>query len=411
MRLLAVAPYVPYEEVDHAGGLYLLRHLQALAQAHDVTLLAPEASDWLPPHATVPDWLDVVVAPLRLEQRSRSEWLGDAVYRRVMGAPPGPTRESLRALRRAGLVERARAADAVELHWPEYARFATELRRAGVRAPIGVVEHDVDVEANAARLREYASGYRRLLGLATAPLPRRAEVQGLRDADLVLVFKAEDEQLLRRLGIGTETRVIDPWIDDPGPQRVERRPGEVLFAGAMFRRENADGAVWFLERVWPQVRAAVPHARLVLAGAGPGPQLQAAVVAAGGADGGVELTGSVPDLLPYYGRASLFVAPMFVGGGLKFKVAQAMRCGLPVVVTANAGQGVVGPAPQDALWAVTDDPDAMAAAVVRGLRDPDGLAATGRRAAAWAEQRWSFARSVAAVERRYVELAHARDGR
>lgn len=405
MQVLAVAPYAPYEGVPHAGGLYLLRHLQELSRQSSVTLVVPESPETLASRSRIPEWLDVVVAPLQNEERSRPRWLADAVYRRAMGAPPGPTAESLRAVRRAGLLERARGADVVELHWPEYARFATELRRAGVQTPVSVVEHDVDVEANAVRLREYATGYRKALGLMTAPIPRRRELQGLRDADLVLVFKVEDEHLLRRLGISTAVRVIDPWIDEPVSPAPSREPRTALFAGAMLRRENADGAVWFLEHVWPLVRAGSPQSRLVLAGAGPDPSLMSAAARAGG----VEVTGEVPDLLPYYARASLFVAPMFVGGGLKFKVAQALRCGLPVVATPNAAQGVVGHAPPGALWEVTEDPERMARRILDAFDDPAAVSEAGRTAAAWAADRWSFARSLARVQQDYAALAAAPD--
>jgi glycosyltransferase involved in cell wall biosynthesis len=399
VQVLAVAPYVPYPGVPHAGGEYLLRHLEALSGHHQVTLLAPGSDEALAHAQRAPAWLDLVVPPLRLSERSTARWLADAAYRRAMGVPPAPSAESLRAVRSAELVARAARADVVELHWPEYARFASELRRAGVTTPVAVVEHDVDVDANARRLREYGTGYRRRLGLLTAPLPRRWEVRGLRDADLVLVFKGEDELVLRRAGVQTRVRVIDPWVEEP-TDPVQRTPRQALFAGAMWRRENADGAVWFLQQVWPRVRQRVPAASFVIAGAAPGPELLAAAAAADG----VQVTGEVPSLLPSYARASLFVSPMFVGGGLKFKVAQAMRCGLPVVATTNAAQGIVGHAPPEALWAVTDDPAAMAARIVEAFEAPEQAAATGARAADWAAGRWSFSRSLEEVVADYETL-------
>ena len=51
------------------------------------------------------------------------------------------------------------------------------------------------------------------------------------------------------------------------------------------------------------------------------------------------MSGEVPELLPYYESASVFVAPLFVRGGLKFKVPQAMLCGLPVVAT-HVAEGI-----------------------------------------------------------------------
>jgi glycosyltransferase involved in cell wall biosynthesis len=401
LRVLSVAPYVPYEGILHAGGEYLLRHLHGLSRTARVTLLVPGSADALADAAKAPEWLDLVVSPVDLAGRSTADRLADAAYRRLMAAPPMPTGESLRAVRAAGLVERARAADVVELHWPEYARFASELRSAGVRTPVCVVEHDVDVRGAVRRMRTRVRGYRMVLGIATSPLSRRRELEGLRAADLVCVFKPADEELLRGLGVSTAVRVLAPWLELPADQGVARRPGSVLFTGAMWRPENDRGAAWFLREVWPRVRAAAPHAHLTIAGAGPSPALQAAAEAAGG----VEVTGEVPSLLPCYQSACVFVAPLFSGGGLKFKVPQAMVCGLPVVGTTVALEGVSEQAPPGTIWGVADDARQMADRVLRALEQPQEAAAVGAAGARWAAERWSFERSIDAVAADYAALA------
>jgi glycosyltransferase involved in cell wall biosynthesis len=399
--VLAVAPYVPYEGIPHAGGEYLLRHLRELARAGPVTLLVPGSPDALADRERAPDWLDLIVSPLGLAERTRARVLHDAAYRRLMAAPPMPTAESLRAVRAGGLFARAREADLVELHWPEYARFATELRRAGVRTPVSVVEHDVDVRGAVQRLGTRLHGYRKVLGVLTSPVPRRHELRGLRAADLVLVFKESDAALLREVGVSTRVRVIDPWLEVPEGDDPGRRPWSVLFTGALWRPENDMGARWLVERVWPGVRAQVPAATLVLAGAGPTAELRAAARAAEG----VEVTGQVPSLLPHYRQASVFAAPLISGGGLKFKVAQAMLCGLPVVATPVAVEGVVERTPEGVLWRVTADADAFAAALVGALRRPDEAQAVGAAARDWAVEHWSFSRSMAGVLDDYQRLA------
>lgn len=400
MRILAVAPYVPYDGILHAGGEYLLRHLHGLSKAAEVTLLVPGSQDAVADAHRAPDWLDLVVAPIDLAGRSTSRVLRDAAYRRLMAAPPMPTAESLRAIRAGGLVARAADADLVELHWPEYARFAAELRRSGVSTPVSVVEHDVDVRGAVRRLRTRVRGYRMLLGVATSPLSRRRELEGLRAADLVCVFKPADEQLLRGLGVTTPVRVLAPWLEAPAAEGPARQPGSVLFTGAMWRPENEIGARWLVREVWPAVRAEVPSAHLTVAGAGPGDDLRREAAAVGG----VDVTGEVPELLPYYQRCSLFVAPLFSGGGLKFKIPQAMLCGLPVIGTPVAMEGVVEEAPPGTVWAVTDDPREMAARIVAALRAPEQAAAVGAAAASWSGDRWSFDRSLQAVVGDYARL-------
>lgn len=407
MDILVAAPYLPYEGIPHAGGDYLLRHLEALTElGHRVALLVPGTPEQRGYAPLAPDWLTVIVGPDVLKGRTTSRWLRDAAYRRAMNSPPAPTAESLRSVVNAGLIERARNADIVELHWAEYARFASVLRRAAVTTPIAVVEHDVDLEAATQRVRDNARGYRRVLGLLTAPLARRLERRGLIDADVVLVFKQADESALRRAGVATSVHVIDPWLDEPDLIGYERRASSVLFTGALWRRENEDGVIWFLERVWPQVRAAVPDATFTVAGAAPTARLREA------AEGlGVDVVADVPDLLPYYLTASVFVAPLFVRGGLKFKVPQAMLCGLPVVASSVAAEGVVDVAPAGCLWGVTDDPQEMAQSLISALANPERSAQAGTRSARWCREFYSFPRSIDGLLGVYSGLADVEKSR
>jgi len=405
MKILAVAPHVPYEGIPHAGGAYLLHHLEELVRlGHEVSLLAPGTAIQLEALARAPAWLDVTVGADVRAPRSRVRVLGDAIYRRVMTAPPAPTAESLRSILGAGLVARAAAADVVELHWADYARFSSRLRRADVKTPVCVVEHDVDLEVGGRRARSHAVGYRRWLGLLSAPLRRELERRGLAAADLVAVFKPADEEVVRRAGIRTPVQLIEPWLDPPSDLNVTRTPGVVLFAGALFRRENEDALVWFLEEVWPRVAASSPEARLHLVGAGAGARLEAAARSTRA----VELVGEVPDLVPYYQTASVFVAPLLVPGGLKFKVPQAMLCGLPVVATSVAAEGVVEVAPPGSLWGVADDPADFAGAVVGALAAPQRAEEVGRAAARWSREFYAFPRSIARLSEAYGQLVTGR---
>ena len=404
MRILAVAPYLPYDDIRHAGGLYLLRHLHQLAlDGNDVSLIVPGTPEQLAHLHAAPAWLDVVAGPHVLQGRTRARVVSDAIYRRTMNVPPSPSAESLRSVTAAGLVRRARDADLVELHWAEYARFASVLRRAGVSTAIAVVEHDVDLYAAHARVRRFSTGYRRLLGTLTAPLVRRLEVRGLARADVVLVFKRADEALIRQAGVRTRVHVIEPWLEHPEDDR-QREPATVLFTGALWRRENEDGAVWFLQEVWPLVIRDAPEATFWLVGAEPTAYLRELA----DATPGVEVIADVPDLLPFYLTASLFVAPLFVPGGLKFKVPQAMVCGLPVVATTVAAEGVLDLAPPNTLLTVTNDPVEMAASITAAVNDPQRASLVGQAAQQWSQQYYSFPHSIRRLLEVYTSLAGSR---
>jgi len=276
------------------------------------------------------------------------------------------------------------------------------LRSAGVRSPISIFEYDIGAQAGPRRVETYGSRRARVAHPLLRRVRERNERRDLDAADLVLVLKQADVDLLRQLGVRTDAHVVDPYLEMPvmSAPTARRDDGALLFTGAMWRRENVDSVRWFLDRVWPRVRAAVPQATFTVAGAGPPPDVSAAASDAAG----IVVTGEVPDLAPYYERASAFVAPLLTGGGLKFKVPQAMLYGLPVVATTVAAEGVVEVAPPGTFWAVTDDAGEMADAVVSVLRERDRAAAVGRAAAEWCRQHYSFERSSDAVFARYREL-------
>ena len=55
---------------------------------------------------------------------------------------------------------------------------------------------------------------------------------------------------------------------------------------------------------------------------------------------GVTVTGYVPDVRPYFEKASVFVAPLRAGSGIQTKNLEAMAMGVPVVTTSVGAMGL-----------------------------------------------------------------------
>jgi phosphatidyl-myo-inositol dimannoside synthase len=91
-----------------------------------------------------------------------------------------------------------------------------------------------------------------------------------------------------------------------------------------------------LIEAWPRVRAAVPSARLVIAGAGPGLAQVRGWVAASPARDAIDVLGHVPqaELRTLWRRASLLAMPAR-GEGFGLTYIEAMRQGLPVVASVH----------------------------------------------------------------------------
>jgi GT2 family glycosyltransferase/SAM-dependent methyltransferase/glycosyltransferase involved in cell wall biosynthesis len=110
------------------------------------------------------------------------------------------------------------------------------------------------------------------------------------------------------------------------PDFAQRRG--FLFVGRLLETDspNYDSLRWFVQEIWPAVRAMLGHVTLTVAGAlFPGaPDLAAP---------GVELLGQVEDLEPLYASARIFLAPTRFAAGLPHKVVEAAAAGLPTVAT------------------------------------------------------------------------------
>jgi glycosyltransferase involved in cell wall biosynthesis len=112
----------------------------------------------------------------------------------------------------------------------------------------------------------------------------------------------------------------------------------------------------------------------------------------------VEVTGHVESLTPFYRRASVAVASMRFGAGVKLKTVMAMLWGVPVLATTVGAEGVEGP---DVFFAVEDDATALASAIARALDEPAAALEVASRAHAWAHSRYSTDAYARELERIY----------
>jgi glycosyltransferase involved in cell wall biosynthesis len=381
---VVVSTHLPYRTIPHAGGRFSFAWLSALSRFAEVHLVVPASPDNDPSRNDLPSSIETtVVAPLVPQRRVAAR----AHQYRLGGITPGLA--VLEGLRRSDRLWRAvSSADVVELHWQHLLPLVTDLRSRCPDTPITACVHDVMTQ-KAQREADGASRWRTRRGSSVrARIARVVEPRLLGHVDHVFTFSTKDVQLLRAMGVTVPASVVDPPVSVPDvPARPPARP-VVTFTGAMSRPVNAESIRWFLAEVWPEVATAVNGVTLVIAGARPPSWLT------GQGDPTVVVTGEVDDLDAIYRDSSVFVAPLRMGAGVKFKVLDAMAFGLPVVATPIAAEGIVDEAGGDCFAAITADPVAMAASIVAILREPELGMEPGRRARAWVHDRFDFERSV-----------------
>jgi glycosyltransferase involved in cell wall biosynthesis len=157
-----------------------------------------------------------------------------------------------------------------------------------------------------------------------------------------------------------------------------KRPGTLIYPGSLTYAPNFDAAEYFLNDIFPQVRAARPDASMTITGSYSGVPIQRLPPAK------VILTGLVPDIRPLVARSEVCVVPLRLGGGTRLKILEAMALGTPVVSTSKGAEGLDVTHGEHIM--IADDPATFARYVIELLANPERarqLAASARSLVSW----------------------------
>jgi GT2 family glycosyltransferase/ubiquinone/menaquinone biosynthesis C-methylase UbiE len=112
---------------------------------------------------------------------------------------------------------------------------------------------------------------------------------------------------------------------------------DIIFVAGFGHTPNVDAAKWFVENVFPLILDKFPTTNLFLVGSNPTDEIKKL------ASNNIRVTGFVTDeeLESFYENARVAVAPLRYGAGVKGKVVEAMRYGLPMVTTQVGAQGFI----------------------------------------------------------------------
>lgn len=184
-----------------------------------------------------------------------------------------------------------------------------------------------------------------------------------RSANRVVVVSEQDRLALKSLDKNLDITVIPNGIDlDYYALRSKQPRNQVprlVFSGKMDYRPNVDAILWFYHEVLPLVRR--KHEVTVdIVGMNPHQRLDRLRQ-----DPGIRLTGTVPDVRPFLTAADLYLVPMRVGGGTRFKVLEALALGLPTVSTSLGAEGI--PVEHGRHILIADRPEDFAQEILRLL--------------------------------------------
>ena len=278
-----------------------------------------------------------------------------------------PAREALTQALRSPTVGAA-GYDLIYIDHLGMAQYLPLIRSLCPGARVVLEEHNVESDFFA-QFAQRAPLPLRFLARQEYKVAARFEAQTLAAVDAVVAISQVDAQALAALvtahtGQQRTPVVVPQVVQSTEPKRKPQPEHNLCYVGNLTWHPNTLGLSWFCQKVWPLVRRALPSVKLTIAGSGLGKDGSGRLqVPSDWQVPGIEVVGYVEDLETLYTQSLGMVAPILGGSGVRIKLLEALRAGMPVVTTRAGAAGL--PLHDGAEVLIEDEPEAFARAVIR----------------------------------------------
>lgn len=266
------------------------------------------------------------------------------------------SRISRKAIKTVKAIIKSKEIKAIHFEYSEIAYFEKYCR---IGIPKSLLIQDVLFQG-LQRKAVGSKGIAKLLYRIEIARQKKWEAKVYSQFDSMEVLAEKDRDLLVSVGIKKENIIVIPPRADNKFYSINRNRIEkhtLMFFAAFNRRENSDGAIWFIENILPIIKIGIPDVKVYFVGAYPPPELQKLH------ENGIIITGFVDDPIPYFEKCQVAIAPLRLGAGVKIKVLEYIAAGIPVVSTTVGAEGIT-----NELITVADSAEDFATSVCGLLR-------------------------------------------
>ena len=334
MRILFLSPRLCLPLVTGARirEYYLARALAAHAEVTYVSFIQPDFP--APPPTDLSFFHDVRLVPL--QGRYSPAKIARGIFdRRPLSVLNYTTPEMRSAVQAIARQEPFDLVHVESCHMVEYLSCLEKIWGRPVRAVHNW--HNIESEVMRRYSATVASLPKKVYANLTARRLARLEDWILRTGFGHVVCSSREKDELLALAPAARFAVIENGVDTerytPSAEATPRC--RLVYVGTMDYYPNIEATTWFTRRVWPRVRERFPELRLTLVGGNP-----SAAVRELQNQPNVEVTGTVPDVRPYYRDALASIVPLHTGGGTRLKILEAMASGVPVISTTLGAEGL-----------------------------------------------------------------------
>lgn len=223
--------------------------------------------------------------------------------------------------------------DVIILEWTWILLFIDKVKSYFPDARYVASEHDVSFLGLKRRADNSKFVLQRLKNELYYKNIKNKELSSIKKCDFVVTHNEKDKKLLINNGITKDkVDVITPYFEKQ--ELIERKSNhrDIVFYGAMNRKENSGAALWFINYVLPNLDNI--DIRFIVVGNKPPEKLIHLQ------NERIICTGFVEKIQPFFSSAMCVVAPLQEGAGIKVKILEAMSMGAPVLTNDIGIEGI-----------------------------------------------------------------------
>lgn len=392
MRLLILLPFAPRRDAAHGGGRVIAEFLTRVTARHEVAVLCLRRGDEPGADAFFRErcmLVEEIIRPvnkysLRHRFRRYAEIVLSLVRLRPLWVVDWRSQafaEKLQSLIKTFQPEIVQA----EYHvMGQYLFAVPELPRI-------LVQYEPGVRA-APFIQNLPSPLTGILHRLERISWRRYESGLYREVDAIVAFTEADHKVIEEIAGRTPVHLIPPGTEIPehSLNPLGSSSLNLLFFGNFIHPPNVDAARRLIQAIFPAVQTCLPAVKLFIVGDNAPDEIKIMSTE------NIVVTGRVQDVVPYLDQASLFVAPLYQGGGIRIKVLEALAAGKAIVTTPLAVQGLQLSDGQQVSLARNDHE--FARRILDLLEHPEERASLAKRARAWACAHLGWDRSLQSYE-------------
>lgn len=271
-----------------------------------------------------------------------------------------------------------------------------------INAPLFLVEHNVEYQV-------YQQFVKRSKILPLKPFlffdiwkMKKFEVNFWKKANKVAAVSYPDQKQIERV-LGKKCGLVLNGVDFPyfSQRRMKlHKTSTVLFVGNLKWFPNRDAVLFLLTEVWDKVKQQVQDAKLWIVGR----DFPKDLVRLKRED--VEFDKQIKDIRQAYCLSDVLIVPLRVGGGIKFKVLEAMASGLPVVSTKIGVEGIEAREGREFL--LGEKAEELAQATVKLLKDKALREKIGKSAQKFVGEKYNWDKIGEGLNKIYQEMGNER---